>query len=255
MTSEIVIKTDDYTWTGWHTVAIQIYEEYSQTTKDSTFQLLVECVQSLTPTSQINDIVYYVGDPDIEIMTPGYEVNPIGCPFDYTFRAYRINYELEEIPFIIQYDDINRYFVQTNNPALVGVYQISIFATDTLTLVPSSESIFKVTIRLRVTGLNIVTGTNVSDLTYRVGSPAVVLTAPEYTLEPANANLDSLHELGPLTPAFVTLLGATTDQAKIQIATSDPSHTGIYEIDIHFTDRFSGLKMTDTFVLTVSCIG
>jgi hypothetical protein len=37
--------------------------------------------------------------------------------------------------------------------------------------------------------------------------------------------------------------------------TAYPSHTGIYEIDIHFTDKFSGLKMTDTFVLTVSCIG
>jgi hypothetical protein len=37
--------------------------------------------------------------------------------------------------------------------------------------------------------------------------------------------------------------------------TADPSHTGIYEIDIYFTDKFSGLKMTDTFVLTVSCIG
>ena len=37
---------------------------------------------------------------------------------------------------------------------------------------------FKVTIRLRVTGLNIITGTDVPDLTYRVGSPAVLLTAP-----------------------------------------------------------------------------
>jgi hypothetical protein len=72
-----------------------------------------------------------------------------------------------------------------------------------------------VTIRLRVTGLNIVTGTNVSDLTYRVGSPAVVLTSPEYTLEPANANLDSLHELGPTTPSFVTLLGGPSSPVQI----------------------------------------
>ena len=36
--------------------------------------------------------------------------------------------------------------------------------------------------------------------------------------------------------------------------TASPNHTGIYEIEIHFRDKFSGLKMTDTFVLTVSCI-
>jgi len=72
-----------------------------------------------------------------------------------------------------------------------------------------------VTIRLRVTGLNIVTGTNVSDLTYRVGSPAIVLKAPEYTLEPENANLDSLHELGPNTPSFVTLMGNPSGPVQI----------------------------------------
>ena len=101
--------------------------------------------------------------------------------------------------------------------------------------------------------MNIVTGTNVSDLTYRVGSPAVLLTAPEYTIEPANAQIDSYHELGPNTPSFVTLLGSS-GPAQIQIVTTDPSHTGIYEIDIQYTDRFSGLKKTDTFVLTVSCV-
>ena len=71
------------------------------------------------------------------------------------------------------------------------------------------------TIRLRVTGLNIVTGTNISDLSYRVGLLAIVLTAPEYTLEPANANLDSLHELGPTTPAFVKLLGGPSGPVQI----------------------------------------
>jgi len=72
-----------------------------------------------------------------------------------------------------------------------------------------------VTIRLRVTGLNILTGTNISDLTYRVGTPALVLNAPEYTLEPANANVDSLHELGATTPAFVTLLGGLSGPVQI----------------------------------------
>jgi len=64
---------------------------------------------------------------------------------------------------------------------------------------------FKVTIRLRVTGLNIVAGTDVPDLTYRVGSPAVLLNAPEYTINPSNAQIDPLHELGTNTPSFVTL--------------------------------------------------
>ena len=63
------------------------------------------------------------------------------------------------------------------------------------------------TIRLRVTGLNLVDGTQVSDLTYLVSSPAVLLKVPEYTMFPSNANIDDWHALGANTPSFVTLVG------------------------------------------------
>jgi hypothetical protein len=100
-------------------------------------------------------------------------------------------------------------FIYEENSEAAAVYQIKIVAQDKKTLIMSDELIFKVTIRLRALGLNIVTGTNVADLTYRVGSPTVLLTAPEYTIEPANAQIDSYHEMGPNTPSFVTLLGSS----------------------------------------------
>lgn len=108
--------------------------------------------------------------------------------------------------------------------------------------------------RLRANGLNIIAGTEVADLTYRVSSPAVLLNVPEYTIQPANANINCFHALGALTPAFVSLVGDPFGSPKIQIMTSTIADTGIYSIDVIYTDEYSGLTKTDTFVLTVSCV-
>jgi len=118
----------------------------------------------------------------------------------------------------------------------------------------SDQITFKVTIRLRATGLNIGTGTAIADLTYLVGSAPVLLSVAEYFFWPTNANTDSYHTLAVSTPNFVTLVGDPAASPKIQIFTSDPANTSIYSISVTFTDLFSGLSETDTFVLTVSCV-
>ena len=92
-----------------------------------------------------------------------------------------------DLPLSIAFDGSTIISVFEEDTAAVAVYQVKIIAQDMPTLIQSDELIFQVTIRLKVTGLNIVTGTNVSDLTYRIGSPAVLLNAPEYTMEPPTA--------------------------------------------------------------------
>lgn len=130
------------------------------------------------------------------------------------------------------------------------------YAVDQKTGILSDTITFVVTIRLRATGLNIVPGTELSDRTYKVSDPAILLVVPEYTIFPANSNTDCFHQLGAGAPAFVTLVPDADPLAdpKIQILTTSAADTGIYSIDLIYTDLFSGLTHTDTFILTVSCV-
>jgi hypothetical protein len=91
LNAEIVIETKDFTWTGEHTVAIQIFEEYSQITKTFSFLLTVSCVRSVTTASTINDQVYYIGDPMIVIDMPSYSLTPIGCPLELIYSVKLAN--------------------------------------------------------------------------------------------------------------------------------------------------------------------
>lgn len=110
------------------------------------------------------------------------------------------------------------------------------------------------TVRLRATGLVLVAGTEVADVTYLVGSTAILFDVPEYEVLPLNANTFCSHALGASTPTFVTLEGDPQGSPQIKVLTSDVNDTGIYNIDVTYTDAFSGIQKTDTFVLTVSCI-
>ena len=111
-----------------------------------------------------------------------------------------------------------------------------------------------VTVRLRATSLVLIAGTEVSDLTYLVGSTAVLFDVPEYQVLPVNANTNCLHALGASTPAFVTLDGDPYGSPQIKVETTDVNDTGVYSIDVTYTDTFSGIQHTDTFELTVSCV-
>ena len=91
------------------------------------------------------------------------------------------------LPLSITFDGSTIISVFEEDTAAAAIYQVKILAQDMQNLILSDELIFKVTIRLKVTGLNIVTGTNLTFLTYRVGSPAVLINAPQYASEPENA--------------------------------------------------------------------
>jgi hypothetical protein len=74
-----------------------------------------------------------------------------------------------------------------------------------------------------------------------VSSPAVLINVPEYTMNPPNANIDNWNALGSNTPSFITLIGDPSTSPQIQILTTSPADTGVYTIDVIYTDKYSGL--------------
>ena len=125
------------------------------------------------------------------------------------------------------------YETDTNAAA---IYTIQIKAIDQKTQIQSDVVSFQLTVRLRATNLIIVAGTEVADLTYLVSNPAISLAVPEYTVLPVNANTQCFHALGPSTPYFVTLVGSPNGSPTIQILTTNVLDTGIYTIDVTYTD-------------------
>jgi len=135
-----------------------------------------------------------------------------------------------------------------------AIYTIQIKAIDQKTLIESDVISFELIVRLRATNLVLVAGTSVNDLTYLVSDPAASLPVPEYEVLPINANTQCFHALGASTPSFVTLVGSPYGSPIIQILTTDVAKTGVYSIDVTYTDEFSGIQKTDTFILTISCV-
>jgi hypothetical protein len=137
---------------------------------------------------------------------------------------------------------------------VAAIYTIQIKAIDQKTLIESDVISFELIVRLRASNLVLVAGTNVNDITYLVSDPAVSLAVPEYEVLPVNANTQCFHALGASTPSFATLIGSPYGSPTIQISTADVADTDVYSIDVIYTDEFSGIQKTDTFVLTISCV-
>jgi hypothetical protein len=87
-----------------------------------------------------------------------------------------------------------------------------------------------------------------------ISDPAMILSVPLYDTVPINANTRCFYSLAASTPLFVTLVGDVYSLPTIRIQTTDVTKTGVYNIDVLFTDEYSGLQRTDTFQLTVSCV-
>ena len=121
----------------------------------------------------------------------------------------------------------------------------------------NSSDTFTITIAppTLATSITIVTGTEISDLTYLVGSPQVLLNVPQYTIEPSNANRLISYSVSSSPPAdFIAIVEPTPRVFKVQILTFDAAVTGIYTVDVTYTENYSGLTSSDTFILTVSCV-
>lgn len=139
-------------------------------------------------------------------------------------------------------ETIDIYETDVNAAAL---YTIEVKAIDQKTLIESDVISFTVIVRLRANDLVLIAATAVADRNYLISDPALVLAVPEYTKLPSNANTQCYHQLGASTPAFVTLVGDPYGSPTIQVLTTDTAHTGVYTIDIIYTDEFSLLTRTD----------
>ena len=77
--------TSDYSKTGFYTVTLQVDEEFSNTTRTISFNLLVTCVHSILTASTISNQLYYIGDPQKTIAIPSYTLTPNGCPIELNY--------------------------------------------------------------------------------------------------------------------------------------------------------------------------
>lgn len=62
---EIQVSTSDYSNTGSYTILIVTTETYSGLKDTQKFNLVVTCVTAIAPSSQIQTIVYFIGDDQI----------------------------------------------------------------------------------------------------------------------------------------------------------------------------------------------
>ena len=101
----------------------------------------------------------------------------------------------------------------------------------------------------------LVVGSEIPDQNYLVGSGPSQLAVPTYTIVPLDADVSLSYSVAS-TPAaaFITTFDSGAGVWKVQIDTADTSHTGIYTVDLTFTDAFSTLTRQTQFIVTVSCV-
>jgi hypothetical protein len=87
----------------------------------------------------------------------------------------------------------------------VGVYNYKVVATDSLTGLVNNANVFTITIDppILATDLILNAATQISSQNYLVGSPALVLSVPTYTIVPVNADRSLTYSVTGTTPSFV----------------------------------------------------
>jgi hypothetical protein len=104
------------------------------------------------------------------------------------------------------------------------------------------------------TSLAWIVASQLPDLTYLVGSSQVLLDSPLNNVTPIDADIKYSFALGATTPTFITLVPQGTGRPKISIYTASTADTGVYSVNFILTEVFSNLVITDTFIVTVSCV-
>lgn len=74
------------------------------------------------------------------------------------------------------------------------------------------------------------------------------LPLPTWTT-PVGASIKTSYKLGELTPEFITIVGDA-----ILVEAKTPADSGVFDIDVFFTDSISGVEKMDSFKLTVNCV-
>jgi hypothetical protein len=146
--------------------------------------------------------------------------------------------------------------VLTQDTSKVRAYNFKLKASESISGVFNDSNAFVCNVILPnyATSISWVTSTNIADFTYLLGSSEIQKVAPSYTYLLANADVKFTSALGASTPSFITLVTQATGNPKISVVTSNVANVGIYPITYTVTDVFSGLSISQTFKVTVSCV-
>lgn len=238
----ISVYETDYVLTANYDVQVTVTDpKTGLTNTEVTFKVSILCTKSVDLISdQIFGISYEIDLDDpwaLDVTVPSYQQNPVACAVG-TINAVLVYTGAGAAPGFIVQDTASNINVATQDPANVGTYDYKIVATDSLTGVFNEVDVFQATIEppTYATSLNIVPVTAIADLNYLVSDPQVQLDVAQYTILPVDADLSLIYTLGASTPAFVTLLNPSAGVYKVAIQTGDTANTGIYSIDVIFTE-------------------
>jgi hypothetical protein len=158
-------------------------------------------------------------------------------------------------PFINQLPT-DKLIVTTQDVIHVASHNFKIKASESLSGLVNELETFVLTILKPVytEKLVLIEGTELKDLIYTIFSPKVVLDVPKYEVFPANADRKLVYSLDPSTPAFVTLIPTINGNPTIEIISNSNNDLGIYTITIILKEVFSGVTVTESFTLNVSCV-
>ena len=143
----------------------------------------------------------------------------------------------------------------TSDSLGVKSYNFQVKAVEPLCGLVNSQVTFKVVSENgpAATKITVVDQTLITDQTYLIGEPTIVLTPPSYTQFPTYCDVDYLYDF--VTPyPFISVVYDALIGPTVQISSQDPLDYGLYTIELRTTETFSGLKHVTSFKVQVTCV-
>lgn len=231
-------------------VTIKATETNSGLVDYQSFNLLVKCVQSITPVSLLSDIVYYITDP-AETRTHAYSLLPVDCPNELTYQVTLANGD--PLPASITHSSPT-ISVFSSIYAAASSYVVKVVATDPKTGVTNSDTTFAVAIKC-TKKVDLVSGL-IIDFSYQIvlATPfELTVSLPVYDTNPAACpkqpfSYQMLYLDAATFPSFIT----ETPTTDVRVMTQNVSYVGLHNFKLKVTEPLTGLfNDQDIFVCTI----
>lgn len=179
----VEIFTTDPNDTGIYTIQVKTTDNESGLTQTQSFQLTVSCVQTITITAPLADVIYYITDPAIE-RYPTFILDPVGCPNELVYVVTQA--DDSALPGSVTFaDNPGNPIISTQEMdyALTAQYSVKVVVTDPKTGLTNSDYLLAVTVLCTKT-IDINTN-QVADFSYKIDLDAPwTLTVPAPTFVP-----------------------------------------------------------------------
>jgi hypothetical protein len=263
----ITVEETDYELTGVYKLKIVATDpKTGEINEDLTLDVTVFCTKTVdlfaNSIASFDYQIVLASENTVEKTLPTYKINPIECAKnDFTYEL--VYTEVGTYPtFVLDQYPTTKIRFMTQSIPLVGSYDFKLVVTEPLTGLQNDSDVFTVTIldANYATALNFVASSLVDDLDYLISDDEIILDPYEFTVTPADADVEYEYSLditftqGNDDPYCITLIPQPTGCPKIKIYTTDTSYTGIYSVDFVLHEKFSDITIRDTFELTVKCV-